>query len=195
MITPRSHRASALCALALALAGARCAPLDDDDASVGLPLRAVEVTEAGATEAIALDLATLALIDDGPFVALEGDAVVPCGDGGVIHEGGRVEVRTRWCDPADLATTLTSSLSAGTVVDFQLSHDPLLADGGAVHLAIVVGDEIVWQLERSLPMAAAFFHERVPLALPHAAGERVVVHIHNHGANSYAIHDLRFDPQ
>ena len=172
-------------ALALVFACGACAP---GSAPLG---------EDGTPDTVAsgeLDLEGLALVDDGPFVALEGPAIVPCGVGGVVHEGGRVEVRTRYCDPADLASVLDSALPAGTMVELELSHDPLLADGGDVHLALVIGDEVVWELERALPTAADFFHERVPLARDHGAGERVVVHVHNHGANSYSLHGVRFGP-
>ena len=139
-----------------------------------------------------LDLAAFALVDDGPFVDVEGPAIVPCGAGGVVSEAGRVEVRTEWCDPADLATALPVDVAAGTLVDLTLSHDVLFADGGDVHLAIAVGDEVVWQHAAPLPQPAKFVHERIALSREHRAGERVVVHVHNHGANAYAIHGVRF---
>jgi hypothetical protein len=170
-------------ALALALAGmaAACAP--SERGPIDAPAGDVDV---------ALDLTQLALVDDGPFVDDEGPAIVPCGAGGVIVEDEQVEVRTEWCDPADLALLLPVDLPAGTLVVVELAHAALFADGGDVHLAVALEEEVVWQSAQTLPVPPAYVHERVPLVRDHFAGERVVVHVHNHGSNAYTLRGLRF---
>lgn len=179
-------------AVTLVLLVGACAPeaIDarvDDDAPREDAIESIDV---------ALDLTQLALVDDGPFVDDEGPAVVPCAAGGVIHEDAHVEIRTEWCDPADLALPLEHDVPAGTLMVVELSHAALFADGGEVHLAVVVGDgaqrEIVFHRAQALPVAPAYVHERVPLTRDHVAGERVVVHVHNHGSNAYTLHGLRF---
>jgi hypothetical protein len=111
-----------------------------------------------------------------------------------INREGSLEIRTAWCDPADVTAPLPVDVTAGTRLDLTLSHSALVADGGEAHFAVFVGDELVWEARTTLPAPAAFLAPRVALQRAHVAGEPVVVHVHNHGSNAYAIHGLRFLP-
>lgn len=150
----------------------------------------VDASPAPAPAFVEVAPTALTLVDDGPFAHEEGAPVVACGAGGVLVEGSRVEVRTAYCDPADLALVVDEALPAGTMVDLTLSHDALVADGGEAHLAVTLGDEVVWEERKPLPAPAAFLSPRVPLVHDHKPGERLVVHVHNHGSNTYALHAL-----
>lgn len=155
----------------------------------------VDHTDAEETPEARFDFqiepSSLVQVTPGPFAGAEGAAIVDCGPGGVLAEGRSLEIRTGACDPADVATTLPAAVPAGTVFEATLSHAALVADGGEAHFAVVVGDEVVWEQRTNLPAPAAFLAPRATLARAHAAGERVVVHVHNHGTNVYSVHGLR----
>lgn len=156
----------------------------DDDAE--------PAADTGTFEQLTLEPASLALVSGGPFTSLEGDAIIACGPGGVVVEGRSLEIRTAACDPADVGLVLPAALPAGTVLELTMSHAALVADGGEAHIAAVVGDEVAWEHRATLPAPASFIAREATLARDHAAGELVVVHVHNHGSNVYAIHGLRF---
>lgn len=179
--------------------GAGCGAVDDragadvagGDAGAGDG--AGDVGPVGAPS-FALTPALLSHLPEGPFAAVEGPSLVACGQGGLLPEGDSLEIRTAWCDPADVTAPLPVDVTAGTRLDLTLSHSALVADGGEAHFAVLVGDELVWEARTTLPAPAAFLAPRVALQRAHVAGEPVVVHVHNHGSNAYAIHGLRFLP-
>jgi hypothetical protein len=156
----------------------------------------VDVEMPGTDDArpftIALDPTTLSPSPAAPFGDEEGPPIVSCGAGGVLVEGGSLDIRTGACDPADVTTSLPVAIPAGTRLDVAMSHGVLVADGGSAHLAVLVGDEVVWEHEVTLPAPAAFLAPRVTIGRDHGAGEPVTVHVHNHGANVYSVHGLRF---
>ena len=137
-----------------------------------------------------VDLTSFVEDGDHPFADVEGDPIVPCGAGGVTVEAGALEVRTGFCDPADVVSVLPEDAPAGAVVEVTVSHDNLLADGGQAHLAVVVGDELVFEHGIAMPAASGLIQKRVTMTTAHAAGERIVFHVHNHGANAYALRGL-----
>jgi len=189
-------RGPVLCGFALLVWGAACGGVDEAGPVVGDDAHAGgwpdDVAAQGAS--FALTPARLAHLPEGPFAAVEGPSLVTCGQGGLLPEGDSLEIRTAWCDPADVTAPLPADIAAGARLDLTLSHSALVADGGVAHFAVFIGDELVWEQHTPLPAPAAFLAPRVVLQHPHAAGEPVVVHVHNHGSNAYAIHGLRFLP-
>jgi hypothetical protein len=178
------HVGRQLAAAALFACGCACAPDDDVDAGdraefAGVAMAPDEMSEIGAH----------------PFAAVEGEQIVPCTVGGVLAENGALEVRTQYCDPADVSLALPADVPAGAVLDAVITHDALVADGGSAHIAIVVGDEVVIDVVRAIPAPADYRDERAPLVRAHAAGELVTLHVHNHGSNTYALRSLAFLPE
>jgi hypothetical protein len=130
-------------------------------------------------------------LPDGPLAPVEGPPIAPCGPGGLLTEGTMLEIRTAWCDPADLVAPLPVDIPAGTRVDLTLAHSALVADGGEAHFALFVGDEPVWEHMTTLPAPANFLAPRVVVSAAHAASTPVVLHVHNHGSNTYSLIGLR----
>lgn len=134
---------------------------------------------------------SFALLDESPLAALEGPPLAPCGPGGLLAESDILEIRTAWCDPADVVAPLPFDVTPGTGVDITLSHSALIADGGQAHFALFVGDEQVWDHETTLPAPAAFLSPRVHVRAFHAVGTPVMLHVHNHGSNTYKLLGVR----
>jgi hypothetical protein len=187
-------------ALLAALLAPACAPGSVDAADVegvegvGEADGQRDAVVAATTAPVELLPVWLEHLPDGPLVDVEGPAIVACGQGGLLSEGTSLEIRTAWCDPADVMAPLPADVVAGARLDLTLVHSALVADGGQAHFAVFVGDELVWEQHTPLPAPAAFLAPRVALRHAHAAGEPVVVHVHNHGSNAYTIHGLRFLP-
>ncbi len=186
-------------ALGSGLLGAACGGDGGDGAPVDEDGRADTVAgnddthddERSLAVAASMDPTSFVHTDAGPLRALEGPPVVPCGPGGLVPEGDALEIRTAWCDPADVTAPLPVDVPAGTLVDLTLVHSALVADGGHAHFALFVGDETLWTHEIPIPAPATFLSPRVVVQQAHAAGTPVVLHVHNHGSNTYKLVGLR----
>jgi len=195
----RGLAAAALARVVLAggVLGAACggdgrdgAAVDEDGGDIADDVDDEEDARVGA---VAASIAPTSFVhtDAGPLRALEGPPVAPCGPGGLLPEGDALEVRTAWCDPADVSAPLPVDVPADTLVDVTLVHNALVADGGHAHFALFVGDEPVWDHQTAIPAPATFLSPRVVVQQAHAAGEPVVLHVHNHGSNTYKLVGLR----
>lgn len=189
------HALAPVCALAVlaglaGMAGLGCAgPLPGTPAAAASREREHGAEDREAFEPLDLELTWLAPSSSPPFPA-EGPAIVGCGPGGVIVEQDTVEVRTAYCDPADLEMELPVDVPRGAVLGLTITHDVLIADGGEAHLAVLIDDDVVWENHTPLPAAAAYLHDDVTLDRRFAAGARLRLHVHNHGSNTYTLHGL-----
>jgi len=163
---------------------ASCAPLDVDDVA-HLDGPAPEVLPR--FEGPVFDMLALAPSTSfDPFDVPTSDAA-PCTRGFTLASTS-IDVETGICPYALLEASLPTDLPAGTRLSTQVFHDYLNAPEPAEgHVVVAVGDVVVADLHVAIPSTPNL--HLVDVTLPHAvdAGAPVLVHVHNHGSNSWRI--------
>lgn len=102
-----------------------------------------------------------------------------------------LQVWTDGCAWATLTQPSLLPLKAGDRVDFRLWHDPLIAPEPAVAtVGLAIGGHVlgVWRLPIPSDAGPVLGAWRVPWDLD--AGTPVLVHVENHGTNSYHVLDV-----
>ncbi len=112
----------------------------------------------------------------------------------------------RWVDFVDIDTSgecgwalleqpLPGTLAEGDVVDWMGWHSPLRAGAESeAHFAVYIEQHLVFEQWAPIPSGDTTFRGQwtVPERLP--AGTPVVLHLHNHGDNSWALRTLALAP-
>jgi hypothetical protein len=143
-----------------------------------------------------LDAEALAPVgaEDDPL-ASHRPAEVQCPEGAYFSEDGALEVQTGYCNYAALSAPLPSELHPGDELRIVLLHDLLVFDEAAQgHVALLVGDEVVWEKVVAIPAEATVFDERVTVSKAAAAGTPWMLHLHNHGYNAWKLLELELLP-
>ena len=140
----------------------------------------------------------LACAPQGPLLdphGWEAQASDPWGTGEVCSgwavEEEQIEVRTEDCAWISLTQGLSREVPAGTEVRGGVLWDGLYADEPAeAVLGLAVAGEVVWEATVPIPSGSddAPLHVR---STGWMAGDEVVIHVHNHGLNSYTWLPLR----
>jgi hypothetical protein len=119
-------------------------------------------------------------------------ATVSCPRAGWTVEDRALEVSTNACNYLTVEQPLMRDVERGREIEVTLWHQALFAEQAAVaHVALVVGDAVIWERDVPIPAPAEVWRDTVeaPGRLP--AGERVIFHLHNHGANTWNLGDVR----
>lgn len=142
----------------------------------------------------------LGCVDPGPLLdphGWEAQATDAWGTGEVCAvwavEEEQVEVRTEDCTWISLTQELSREVPAGTEVRGGVFWDGLYADEPAeAVLGLSVAGEVTWEATAPIPAGRGDAPLQV-VSTGWRAGEPVVVHVHNHGLNSYTWLPLRDD--
>lgn len=103
-------------------------------------------------------------------------------------ENDDLEVFTGECDYLALTQPLLLDLRAGEPIEVLGFHTDLFADEPAQgHLALFVGDDLLFDYTVDIPAEAAVYTETVSAPRALDAGETVLFHLHNHGANTWQL--------
>jgi hypothetical protein len=120
---------------------------------------------------------------------------VLCDAGSTYQEGDDFEVDTDGCNYYAGAQGALFDVAAGDPIHARMWHFGLLPDSdGEAHVALLAGDVVLWQevvpLEAGVEVEADLYE--VDFAAPVAieAGSPLVLHVHNHGSNTWALRDL-----
>jgi hypothetical protein len=106
--------------------------------------------------------------------------------GGWYLEDGFVEVDTGHCNYLSLSEPAAVSASKGSILRSEISFFDLTADEPATaHLALVLGNTTVWEDELSIPGKAQVIEITAELPFDVQQGDPVILHLHNHGQNTY----------
>ncbi|MCG8417433.1 MAG: hypothetical protein MJE77_05755 [Proteobacteria bacterium] len=130
-----------------------------------------------------------------PFVEHR-PAAVDCPSFGYGPEGQFFEINTGSCNYATFAQPLKLQPGCDAELSFVFWHLALWGpDGATAHVAVQIGDTLVWQQNLSLPVFEKANEVRVRLSDVFDGGffdpgEQVYFHVHNHGSNSYRIGEL-----
>jgi hypothetical protein len=187
----RRRRLAALTPLGvLLLVG--CGPLPDEDLEE--PEAETRVLDP---ELVDVHAWTLSGAEDDPFPDHR-PSEVRCPDVGWQVEGTSLEVDTGACLYLSVEQPLMRDVDRGEHIVVDMWHQPLhAAVGGFGHVALVVGEgpdaELLWEREVFIPGPSEIWSDAIEAPRALAAGERVVFHLHNHGANTWNLGGVRVD--
>jgi len=119
----------------------------------------------------------------------------PCGPGATQVEGEFLEINTGICGYNVLAQATPTLIAAGAVITFQVIHQRLFSPSPAeAHVALTLGGDVVWEQVVSLP--AELEVRAVLWTAPHdyPAGSPWVLHLHNHGSNTWLLSPVKMAP-
>ena len=101
-------------------------------------------------------------------------------------EGGGFEIQTGVCNYAAFDQPVPVPIIAGDSLNILLWHDTLdFAEPATAHVAIWIGETVVWQTEVAIPGPSNAFEVTVPIVEAPTPNARLGLHLHNHGYNSW----------
>jgi hypothetical protein len=125
-----------------------------------------------------------------PF-ATEGEADF-CDSTGFGEDHGTFELETGLCPALDVQQPSLVAVSQGDGIHVIAYHLQLASpDGsGEAHMAIALGDHVVWEEYIAIPSPATPYDVVVTSPVDAPVGTPLTLHIHNHGYNSYNLQSL-----
>lgn len=119
-------------------------------------------------------------------------AQIECPRGlGWLVEEDELEVRTASCNYLSLTQQSLLTMAAGTELELTLSHSALDFNAPATaHWAVSIADTVVWEADIAIPGDSQIMREKLALPVDVAAGDDIVVHLHNHGSNAWTVHSM-----
>lgn len=129
-----------------------------------------------------------------PFVPLRGPGAF-CDRSAWDYEelGGEpsLAIDSRKCNYLTITQPGRTAVAAGSSLWLRLWHFSLTGSPANAHIALQIGNTLVWQAEIAIPAAGGLLTPTIPLPRAIAAGEPVYFHFQNHGENSYNLLDVR----
>jgi len=117
-------------------------------------------------------------------------------DDGFLLEDELLEIETNDCGYVSAQQGSLAALEPGDAVDLLTWHSALASaeQDVSAHYAFTLDGEILWEIDVPIPAASTVYEEQliVDRALPE--GTPIVLHLHNHGANSWRLGHLRATP-
>lgn len=127
-----------------------------------------------------------------------------CGVGGwyLESDGPELEVDTNLCNYLALAQPSLRPIDVGDTLAIRFYHFDLVAPEPAeAHLRVTVDGNEVWDYEVEIPTdpennktPAAVFDETFAAEFSAPLGSEVMLHVHNHGQNTWTFVDLAVAP-
>jgi hypothetical protein len=120
-------------------------------------------------------------------------STVDCGIAGWYVESDQLEIDTNFCNYAALRQDSLRAIEACDPLRIEFYHFDLLAPEPAqAHAALLIDGQVVWEKFIDIPgdgmiYKAAVYEEEFlsPIAAP--AGAEVMLHLHNHGQNTWTL--------
>ena len=121
---------------------------------------------------------------------------VSCNRAAHRTEYGALELDTGLCNYFVLSTPTLQDVLPGDRISVRAFHEDLAALEPAVaHLAVAIDGHVVWDQEVSIPSAPTPYDVDVIADFEAPAGSPAVLHLHNHGVNTYRVIDVRVTPR
>lgn len=107
-----------------------------------------------------------------------------------LGDAPSLEIDTTACDYFAASQPTPADVRVGETLEVRLWHNDLVnTEPAEAHVALAVSGEVLWETEIAIPgpegTDAALIVETWEAEAPIAVGETVVLHLHNHGQNSY----------
>lgn len=137
--------------------------------------------------------------DDDPFTDGRPDDL-DCSQLAVRAEEGSIEVQTELCSWVTLSQPTLGPVFADDRLDLLFFHNALAAPleevDPAATIELWLAGEPLWQTVVRMPHAAELHRPELTPGRDLAPGAELLLHIHNHGQNSYRLtHLQRLPPQ
>lgn len=111
---------------------------------------------------------------------------IQCPTGSWREEAGSFEVETGYCNYALFHQPLLQAIPAGARTRILAWHDVLAADSQAQgHIALAIDSALVWSETVEIPSEPRLFDVWIPIDEAVPAGAEVILHLHNHGYNTW----------
>lgn len=105
---------------------------------------------------------------------------------GIELELGGIEVHTGDCPYAVLTQPVLVDVRQGRSITLLAWHNDLIApEPSTGHLLLTVGDQTLIDWTPAIPSGADIVDDMVALPSDIRAGDMAVLHLHNHGANTW----------
>jgi hypothetical protein len=155
--------------------------------SSGIPDGVVVLDQSNPTESPLVDHMLWVLTDpDLDPLASHRPTEISCPPGAYGEEQGTFEVETGYCNYISMSQPSLMAIASGNKIHVTLWHNNLVAaEPYEAHVAIFVGDQLIWESQVSVPHDAAVYDTSIPVNFSAAAGTPVHYHLHNHGYNSW----------
>lgn len=103
-----------------------------------------------------------------------------------------LEIDTGACNYLSLSQPLLLDVKEGDTVELRLFHDTLYAlEPARAHSGVVIGDWVLWDREEPIPTTAVDWRPKLVAPRDFDAGVPVLLHLHNHGENTWNFYSLR----
>lgn len=133
-----------------------------------------------------------------PFDDRPAEVVCPAEVGMAIEElSGEpsLSVDTQACNYLSAVQPSLVEAHAGELLHLRVWHFELdAAEPAEAHLALMIGEDLVWERWLPIPSPSELIEERVELSADYPAGAAVRLHLHNHGFNSYNLLTVELEP-
>jgi hypothetical protein len=121
-------------------------------------------------------------------------AQVQCPLGGWLFEPQGLEISTLLCNYAMFSQPSRAAIVKGARVVASVYHFDLVAEEPATaHVALLVGDNLVWEQDIAIPGKANAYAIDVPASFAADAGTPVYFHLHNHGQNTWTLGEIEVE--
>ncbi len=131
--------------------------------------------------------------DEDPFANVRAEDA-SCERGALTQELGGIEVDTGVCDHFSAVQPLLTDVDVGDTLTIVAWHSVLFfpgAEPATGHIALAIGDEVVWEQTSPIPGPANAWNESIDSPIKAPAGTPVTFHVRNHGNNTWNL--LTFD--
>lgn len=119
-----------------------------------------------------------------------------CETGAWGQELGGLEPDTGECNYFSLSQSMAEDILVGDRLELLMWWQPLISTEPATgHLAILVGDTILWEEYVPIPSTASVRNIELFAPQDFLAGTPITLHLHNHGANTWHFHHFLVHPQ
>lgn len=116
---------------------------------------------------------------------------VACPRGGWVVEDTGFEIATRLCNYAMFSQPSLASVGPGDSIVAMVYHFDLIAlEPATAHLALLIGERVIWEKTVEIPAKANVFNIDVPADFSAPVGTPLYFHLHNHGRNNWTLASL-----
>ena len=129
--------------------------------------------------------------DDDPTEGVPADQA-PCPRRAASVEAGALELDTAVCDWITVEAPSRLRVRAGTELELFFFHAALSANEPAeAVMEVHIGEGTTWTHTAPVPSSSAFYDEVLVLEQTLRPDDPLVLHVHNHGANTYTLGHVR----
>ena len=178
--------------LAFGLIAQACTCSGDDTG----PARTAKRAKPKATPLVEKDAWVPVDAANDPFAGHRPAAEVDCRRGlGWLVEDQGFEIRTLGCNYAMFSQPSRAPIAPGDLVVAMLYHfDLVAAEPATAHVALAIGERVIWEKTVEIPGRANVFNIEVPADFSAPAGTPVYFHLHNHGRNNWTLASMGVAP-